>query len=282
MERKISRDPAVAITAILAILAYVLRANQLAVAFDSAGIMTGKGVALFTWITVAVVVLFAIFSRSLRGRKKYASLASPSMPIMVAGCVAGFFMLVSGVIFLAAFKQQGDRLIGAGSILTGLCWAGTAWFRYNGKRVHTGLFLLPAAFFVVELICRFRFWTRDPVILDYCYDLFALICVMCAIFHLGSFSFDKGDRRLTVFFSMSGVFFCAAAMAGASWAVALGYAGTIVWLLANLWLLLRPVKQKRAEETEDVFEFPEDIEEVPEEAEEPEEIPEEVPEQEEL
>lgn len=250
MEQRISRIPAMALTVLLAAAACLLRANQLAVAFDPNGIMTGKGVALFTCITVIVVLLFGLYSRGLKGRKKYNAMASRSLPLMAAGCTAALLMMASGLVILVQPVQPGDKLLAVGSVLTGLCWAATAVFRGKGKKVHVGLFLLPAAFYVVDLVCRFRFWTRDPVILDYCYDLLALICVMCAVFHLGSFCFDKGTRRSAVFFSLCGVFFCAAALVGGSAASILGYGAAMIWLMTNLWLLLRPKAEKRQNQEE--------------------------------
>ncbi len=244
MEQKLSRTSVMATTVVLAIAAYFLRLNQLAVAFDAVGNKTGKGVALFNWVTAAALLLFGLYSRSLKGRKKYAAIAGQSMPVAVVGGLAALMMAISGVLLLLHSTQQGDWMVAAGSILTALCWAAAAALRYRGKRIHAGLFILPAVFYIVELVFRFRFWTRDPIILDYCYDLAALICVMCAVFHLGSFAFDKGVRRLTVFFSMCGVFFCAAAMADASGAEVLGYGAAILWLLDYLWLLLRQIKQK--------------------------------------
>lgn len=244
MEQKISRTSAIAATAVLAVAAFFLRAGQMAAAFDAEGIRTGKGVVFFSCVTVAVLVLFGLYSRSLKGRKKYTAINDRSLPVMAAGCLAGLLMFISGSLLLLRPGQQGEQIVALGSMLTGLCWTATAMLRYRGKKIHVMLFLVPAAFYVVALVFRFRFWTRDPVILDYCYDLGALICVMCAVFHLGGFSFDKGERRRTVFFTMSGVFFCAAALAGASAAQALGYVAAIVWLMANLWLLLRPARQK--------------------------------------
>ena len=143
-----------------------------------------------------------------------------------------------------------DVLIVLGGVLTAACWAATAASRYQGKAANPAFFLIPTVFYVVDLVLRFRLWTRDPVILDYCYDLGAMICMMCALLHLGSYCFDKGARRLTTFFSLCGIFFSTAALAGAPFREAAGYMAGILWLLVNLWLLLRPASTRnKAEET---------------------------------
>lgn len=86
------------------------------------------------------------------------------------------------------------------------------------------------------------------MILDYCFDLLALICVMCASFHLGGFCFDAGRRRITAFFCGCGVIFGAVAMAGGMIRELCMTGGGMVWLLANLWLLLRPARKSRTEQ----------------------------------
>ena len=83
------------------------------------------------------------------------------------------------------------------------------------------------------------------MILDYCFDLLVLICIMCATFHLGGFCFDKGRRRATVFFCFCGIFFSAAALADGDRAI---HAAAILWLLTNLHPLLRPVRKRQSED----------------------------------
>lgn len=243
MEQKLRRLPVMIVTVLLAVMAYFLRRSQLQTAFDAIGVIPGSGRA-FTWITILVVIVFAVYAFFLRGRKKYTAVSSRWMPLLAVSCVAAVLLVLSSVLRLGSLAQKSNILIAVGGLVTAACWIGTALSRYQAKRAHGALLLLPAVFYVVDLVLQFRLWTRDPVILDYCYDLLALICTMCALFHLGGYSFDKGSRRITTFFTMCGVFFNAAAMAGASAAVFLGYLAAALWLLVNLWLLLRPVSQR--------------------------------------
>lgn len=272
MKLNLSRLHVVAATAALAVLAFILRAAQLAAAFDDAGMATGKGVIFFSVVTALAVILFAAYSFTLKGRKKYNAIAGKGLTEMALGVAAAILMIVSGISLFTNLVQQGDRLVAIGSIVTGICWALTAAGRYFGKKVHPLLFMVPALFYVVDLVCRFRFWTRDPIIIDYCYDLFAMISIMCATFHLGGFCFEKGGRRLTVFFCLCGVFFSAAAMVKTTAAAVFAYAAAILWLLANLWLLLRPSRKRDLEEEDTEPQEELSAEEAPEMTEEPEEM----------
>lgn len=243
MEQKLRRTPVLILTVVLAAAAYFLRRNQLKTAFDAIGVIPGAG-GFFSWITLLVVLLFAAYAFFLRGRKKYNAINSRNVVPAVLSCGAALLMVVGSVLRLVGVTQKVDLILAVGGLLTAACWGGTAAARFGGKRAHVALYLVPAVVYVVELVCQFRLWTRDPVILDYFYDLGALICTMCAVFHLGGYCFDKGSRRLTVFFSLNGVFFSAAAMAGASGAAVMAYLAAVLWLLANLWLLLRPASTR--------------------------------------
>lgn len=273
MKRKFTRTNILLAAVLLALAAFFLRLSQLSFAFDENGMTTGKGILFFSVVTILAVIAFALYSRSLKSRKKYSAIAGQGLTELAVGAAAAILMIAAGLVLLLHPGQQGDRLVAFGSILTGICWGLTAAGRYMGKKVQALLFMIPAAFYVVELVCRFRLWTRDPIIIDYCYDLFALISIMCATFHLGGFCFEQGARRLTVFFSLCGVFFSAAALVRASASAVFGYLAAILWLLVNLWLLLRSSrKREQAEIPEpEETELPEEGAEASEETEEPEE-----------
>lgn len=246
MEQKLSRVPVMFLTVLLAVAAYILRLNQLKTAFDSIGVIAGAG-KLFTWITLLVLVLFGVYAFFLRKRKKYVSISSREMPLMVVSCLAALLMLIGSVIILVNASQKMDYVLALGGAAVAVCWIGTAMVRQQAKPAPAVLFLVPAVFYVADLVCQFRLWTRDPVILDYFYELGALICTMCALFHLAGFCFDKGGRRVTVFFCLAGVFFNAAAMAGVPAGDAMRYLAAVLWLGVNLWLLLRPGNKRMAE-----------------------------------
>lgn len=256
MKEKFTRTNMIIATLLLALAAFFLRLSQLSFAFDENGMATGKGILFFSVITVLAVLSFGLYSRSLKSRKKYNAIAGNGVVEMALGAAAAFLMIVAGITLLLNRVQQGDKLLAFGSILVGLCWGATAAGRFFGTKIPAPLFMIPSAFYVVDLVCRFRFWTRDPLIIDYCYDLFALISIMCATFHLGGFCFDKGARRMTTFFCLCGVFFSAAAMVKTSAASVYGYMAAILWLFANLWLLLRPSRKREEEEIEEPAEEP--------------------------
>lgn len=242
MEQKLSRMPVMIGIAAVSVLAWLGRNHQLTAAAE--GTASGQGW-LLPVVCILVTILCGVYARSLRGRKKYGSVSSRSLPLLLVSCAAAMCLLISSVLLAVQRVQNTDALVAVAGLVTVVCWTATAMARYLGKRAPSAVFLFPAVFYIINLICQFRFWMRDPAISDYCYDLFALICTMCAVFHLGGYSFDQGARRITAFFTMTGIFFSSVALAGASAAGKLGYLGAVIWLLANLWLVLRPGKKKQ-------------------------------------
>ncbi len=272
MKRKFTRVNMMLAAVLLAVAGFFLRLGQVSAAFDENGMVTGKGIVFFSLFTIVVVALYALYSFSLKKRKKYSAIAGQDLPVLAVSVAATVLMIGASAALLLRPAQAVDRVVAIGGMLTALCWGAAAAARYLGKKIHLGLFMVPSFYYVVVLVLRFRFWTRDPIIIDYCYDLFALICLMCANFHLGGFCMDEGHRRLTTFFTLCGIFFSAAALVQAGKAEGLAYGAAILWLLANLWLLLRPSRQRIEEPAEIAEEAPAEADE---EAEEPEEQPEE-------
>lgn len=225
MERKLKRCYVMAALALLTLAAFFLRAAQPA----------GKAGPL-AWVSVAVLVIFGVYARALPGRTAYGAANGKGALLLVLSLAAAVMTLACALLRMDA----GEGLL-QGVLLAAmaLCWTVTALLRQRGKQVSVWFFMIPAVFFGAELVDKFRYWGSDPLILDYCYELLALIATMCATFHLGGFCFDRGQRRLTVFFSLSSVFFNGAALADASGGEIFLRLASVAWMLVSLCLLLR-------------------------------------------
>lgn len=249
MEEKLKRGPVLGVTVVLSAAAFFLRRQQLLTAYDETGmIRPGAGAGFFTYFTVAVVVALAVFAWLLRRCPVRQAISSRSLEAAVGMMLGAFGVLLgSGMMFFAP-EVASDRLLALAGLFTAVCWTAVAVGNLQGKRQHPALFFLPVIFYGVRLARDFRTLSSDPVILDYCYALLALIFTMCALLELGGFAFGRGRRRLAVFFCLGGVFFSAAALADAGTRDLAITGGALVYLLSNGWLLLRPVVKRSAKE----------------------------------
>ncbi len=93
-------------------------------------------------------------------------------------------------------------------ILSAGCIAAFAVMCVLKKKPSPALYMVFSVYLIVRLIVRFQAWNTDPSIHDYCFKLLASICCMLGAFQLAGFSFGKGHRRITVFWTLCAVVFC--------------------------------------------------------------------------
>lgn len=246
MERKLSRWGVLCLTAGAAVAGYFLRLRQLEQMYDAEGfVIAGMGKGALTWLCLAAVVLFALLAWRLRPRTEYAALETSAPGVLLLSLLGAVGMVLGSVAMVLDLERSYDVLLAAGGIVTAICWAVAALDRARGRRIPAMLLLVPVLFLAVELVLCFRDWSKDPAVLDYCFDLFAQICIMCACFHLSGFCFDRGQRRRAVFFTGCAVVFGAISVAGGRLRELCMTGGAVLWLIAGLWPLLEPERKTR-------------------------------------
>lgn len=105
----------------------------------------------------------------------------------------------------------------------------TGWARLKGFRLNALFHILVCLFFALWTMCRYRLWSGDPQMADYCFPLLANIGLMLTFYHRAAFDLRMGNRRSYQFFRLSTLFFCAAAIPAGG----LCYAAFVFWLAAN-------------------------------------------------
>ena len=235
MEKKLGRSPVVLATVLTAGAAYLLRRVQMLEQLDRTGkIMAEAGKGPLTWVSLAFVLLAAVYCLFL-GKETGMKNREPVSTVLTL--MAAFFMALG-----SAANWTSHAPVALGGIVTAVCWVVIALQRQQDMTPSALAFMIPALFYALHIVIEFRDWSRDPLILDYCFALLAGLCTMCATFHLGGFSLGRGKRRVSVFYCLCGVVFCAVAMMGESLANTVITGAGALWLLANVWLLLGEVE----------------------------------------
>ena len=75
------------------------------------------------------------------------------------------------------------------------------------------LYMIISLYLVLRLLICFQEWNTDPSVHHYGYQLLAIICSMLGCFQLAGFGFDKGRRRISLFYTIGAVLFCAITVA---------------------------------------------------------------------
>jgi hypothetical protein len=198
---------------------FFLRRWELTAAFEPD---TGLAV-LWTAPTVALialsVVLAAAFFLLCRGDKypltayRDAFAAPGNWAYLVVGAGASALLLVSG---LWGLKEQltGGAPKVLSLLLDALClasfvcllWIIPGNFRARQRQYSLAL-LLPAYTCCVWLVNAYQQRAADPVVLDYVYQLLAIICALLGLYFAAGFSFGRGRVWLCGGFTLLGVYF---------------------------------------------------------------------------
>lgn len=210
-------------------------------------IVVAAGLALLLWPSKDSVPVDVAFSAG-RNNTLY----------LTAAVLAGFLLLVSTGFELFSFSSafgavgedanQASRL--ASMVLPPLrilfCVAGLPctllWAKklYRGEDAKEQLPLLELCLlFCLWLITDYQSRAADPIILDYVYEVFAIVCSLLGLYYLASWSFQTGKPRRTMFFCLMGSYFSLVTLADAhtgSELARLGFA--ILFLMSHAALLL--------------------------------------------
>ena len=245
MQKILGRVPVLLITLGLSVLGFFLRLYHLRVGFDGAGLPAGAGVWPLVIVCVLAVAAFGYAAWQKKQQKLWQETFSQSLPAEIAAVAAAGLLLLGNVLTVMEPIPMATRvnlLFTKGTSILGmaaaLCFVGMAAAWHKGQKASPALAIVPVAYYILRMIFNFKGWSTDPIILDYCFKLFALIFVMLAVFHVGNFVFDTGKRRLTVFLCLGGVFFSAVSLADGGSIHVFQSAGAMLWLLANAWQLL--------------------------------------------
>lgn len=240
MEPMIKRNQVMTYVIFISVLGFLLRILQLKYAFDSEGLMLrGSGsIGVLAAVSVIVVIGSILFCRQLEQRPCYTDAFSDGILEMLLTLASGVTLLCGSL--LGAVK--GDVVVGALGVLASACFVIIGVGRFRGRMAPLAIHLFPCLYLICKLIIDFKRWSIDPALLDYCFSLLAMICVMCATYHIDGFCFNKGKRPLTVFWCLCGVFFCTVTLADPGLQQQLVNGALGLWLFVNAWQLLeRPV-----------------------------------------
>lgn len=230
------------------IAAMVLRQMQLIRVFDADGLPISGSPITYALAAICVVTLAALLLllRRTPPRQEYYCSIFLTLPGMILTLLAALAVGVGSLIqfgdsiaLTPALTSEAESIhwshliLPIGGILTALCILLTVNRMANMRRPLLALYLVPFAFIVVYLVLEFKNqWSADPIILDYCFYLFALICTMYALYYVMGFCFDRGRRRHAIFWCLAGFFFCLISVLGSDASRFTFYGGLGLWMLS--------------------------------------------------
>lgn len=249
---------------------FVLRRWELATAFEPETGLPLPGTPA-TWalalFSLAMVVLLALLCRgkhpAFEGYDQ-AFAAKGNTVYMCAMVIAAFLMAISGVLCLLgtpqaysalqaqtqgrvhAFALAPRALLGVLSLCS--CWGlltlGRNNYRGEGHGKYALGILMPAYTCCLWLITAYQARSGDPVVLDYVYQLFAVIASVLAAYFMAGFAFERAKVFRVSFTGLMAVYFILVTLADVhELYVLLLLGGFFLYFIASLAALLVHCRQ---------------------------------------
>ncbi len=202
--------------------------------FDAKGfLVSGHPARSLLWLLTALTLGTLLYATwNLKNGNKYRS-NFPASPVGGMGTALG----ASGIgltcgIELIAGTQGIDTLCAIMGIVAALILIFVAYCRWKGLHPTPMAHIVVSLFFMLRLICFYRHWSADPRLLDYVFQLLALVFVMLATYQRAVFDANYGSRRAFAFYCLAAVYCCCLSLV--SWQDVLLFLSLAVWMLTDL------------------------------------------------
>lgn len=225
------------------LLGLLLRLLTMGKGPDSEGLYAPQPVAwTMLWIvTILTLTAVVVMSARLKVPGKY----SDNFPASLPGAIGTGLAALGIILSKQVFPMGSDLLSTLTSILGIVSFAALALAalnRYQGKKPPFFVHAVPCLFFALRIFLLCRIWSNESQIGVFLFPFLASICIMLASYQLACFDVNLGKRRVSLFWSLSGVYFSLLALPGGEEPIF--YATMALWLLTNL-CSLRPMKPRK-------------------------------------
>lgn len=232
-----------------AVLGMALRLWTMGGGPDAAGLYPRQPLPwILLWLVTALTVAcIYVLTRGLKNPGRYCD-NYPASILGAAGCAAGGAgILYCAITALTAANLLLTTLSGWLGIVAGVCLVGTAVVRFKGTKPPFVLHLVPCLYFALRIFDCCRHWSNITQSGMFIFQFLASVCVMLATYQMCCFDVNLGNRRSSLLWSLSGVYFCALALPVGEdlWF----YGGMMLWLMTNL-CAVRPLKVNKPAATE--------------------------------
>lgn len=208
------------------------------------------------WIvTVLTLAAVVVLSAKLKKPGKYSDNFPASLPGAIGTGLAALGVGLCRQVFPISTANLLTTITNILGVITFAMLVLSALNRYQGKKPPFFVHAVPCVFFALRIFLLARVWSNASQVSVFLFPFLASICVMLASYQRACFDVNLGKRRASLFWSLSGVYFCLLALPGSD--EPLFYIGMAAWLLTNL-CSLRPLKARKPQNApvEEILEEP--------------------------
>lgn len=227
-----------------AVLGFLLRLWALAGGTDAEGLYALSPLAhILLWlVTAAVPVLIILMTAPLSEPVKYNKNFPASLVAAIGSLLAGLGFALVGVTTLFKSQDTFAFLAGILGLVSAIMMGLVAYARLKGNKPAPFCHLCVCLFFALRTFSQSRMWGNEPQLSLFIFAFLAQICAMLAAYQLSAFDLELGNRRHSLFWSLTAAYLSLVALPSTEDVLYFGCLA--VWLLTNL-CSLRPVKKRK-------------------------------------
>lgn len=231
------------------LLGLVLRLWTMGDGPDQEGLYAPQPLAwtLLWGITIVTLAAIVLLSARLKNPGRYCDNFPPSRIGAAGNALASLGIMISALTILISAADLLASITAILGIVSAMALILAAFARYSGKKPSFVLHAITCLFFALRIFQQCKGWSNIPQIGVFLFQFLASICVMLATYQFACFDVNLGKRRISLFWSLSGVYFSLLSLPGGE--EPLFYAGMAIWLLTNL-CSVRPLKARKPPQTE--------------------------------
>ena len=180
-------------------------------------------------LTAVMVVGMFICARALSRRGKN-GFHFPASPWSAMG--AWMAAIGIGVVSALELTNQVDKFQLAAcllGILAALALFYVGFCCHKGAKINVLAYVALCIYFMMHLICMYRYWGARPQLFAYCFQLLAVVCAMLTAYHRGNLAVEAGKCTAYTYFALLTIFFCVICLDKSPM-----YVGVGLWLMADL------------------------------------------------
>ncbi len=239
------------LTLLAGCLAMSLRFWMLTVGVDGKGLYPRYSAPWLCLLGLSVLWIVGILflSRETDGDPTYQR-SFPASPLGAAGyLVAGLALAWTGICQWGPAANGLEKAVACLGMLSGAGFLIAAYQRLTGRQIFGAFHAIPCLYLALQVFYMGRVLGAEPEISTFLFPFLATVALLLACYQLWGFGSDDGNRRKSLFWSLTAAFLCLAAVPGSeNWYL---YLGCSLWLLTNTCSMAPEAILKEAEPSED-------------------------------
>lgn len=215
--------------------------------FDEKGLMLDGHIAsILIFVLTALVMVVLLGCTPAIDKRVRRNLPASSMTSL-GQCIAAVGIVAASVMDLLQRTDLMTVISSVLGILAAVSLVTMTFMKLRSKANAMVCLFVVTLYLTVHPVCQYRFWSPEPQLQNYAFQLLSSVFLMLASYHRTMLENQGGYVRWFVFYNQAALFFCFLSFHSQMWAF---YLAMAIWTVSDLFCLklARPGKRTMTQE----------------------------------